>query len=93
MPAFYDLKRTLKGLLSQKEYSVYLTKMCSDCHCNSLSPFLGISTEFAINWHFPLVGVNVEIWCLILTTGVSFRLLEYLTASQPRWTHLKQTNT
>lgn len=39
MPAIYDFKRTLKVLLSQKEYLVYFTNMCSTATATPLVPF------------------------------------------------------
>lgn len=49
----FNISRGLKrGLLSQKEYFVYFTNICSAATVTE-SSFLGIQTEFTGMWHFP----------------------------------------
>lgn len=45
---FYDFKRTLKGLLSQKEYLVYFTNICRAATAAPLVPFW----EYQLNLQF-----------------------------------------
>lgn len=79
----------LKGLLSQKEYLVYFTNICSAATVTE-SSFLGIPTEFTGTWHFP--GL-FKIMCRVF--GYIFS--GYSTVSQPRLQQLnigmKQKNT